>query len=407
MIVDADRIRAAPGALLVEGGQIVAAGSPQAIGRPADVRVVETPRSVLVPGLVNAHCHLDLSHIDPVACDGSFVDWAEALRRRRATGEAEIAASVRKGIALSRAGGVALVGDIAGVGSRIPLRELRRAGLPGVSFLEVFGIGRRQPKAIQTLRRAVEQIPAEENGVRLGLQPHAPYSCGEDVYRAAASLQRPLATHLAETLEELRFVGNGDGPLADLLIRLGVWDETIRGRAEHPIDALAESLAAVPLLAAHLNYVESRHLPMLRRWGLTVAYCPRASTYFGHPQGGREPHRYRSMLDAGVNVALGTDGRLCLDTPDRISVLDDMRLLSRRDGIDPRTLLRMATINGATALGFDAGLVTFDPGPTLGVLALAIEPDRRDDPLAQAMCRDDAPRWIVGPREDGGPDAEA
>jgi cytosine/adenosine deaminase-related metal-dependent hydrolase len=397
MLVDGDRIRAAPGALLIDGERIVAAGSPQSIGRPEGVASIDEPRAVLIPALVNAHCHLDLSHIGPAPFTGSFVSWAERLRGRRATAAAEIAAAVRRGVALSRAGGIGLVGDIAGTGSPVPIRELRRLGMPGVSYLEVFGIGRRQTKAIAALRRAVEEIPPEEDGVRLGLQPHAPYSCGEEVYRVAAGLGRPLATHLAETPEELRFVKEGDGPLADLLRRLRVWDETILGRGRHPIEVLAESLAAAPFLAAHLNYVDSHHLELLRRWNVSVAYCPRASAYFGHPQDGREPHEYRSMLACGINVALGTDGLLCLDTPDRISVLDDMRLLYRRDGVDPRMLLRMGTIHGATALGFDPGLVAFRPGPTLGVLALAIDDRSSDDALRQVMHRDDAPRWVLGP----------
>jgi cytosine/adenosine deaminase-related metal-dependent hydrolase len=305
------------------------------------------------------------------------------------------------GIALARAGGTAIVGDIAGVGSRVPLGELRRAGMRGVSFLEVFGIGWRQEKAIQTLRRAVDEIPADEDGVRLGLQPHAPYSCGVEVYRAAAGLGRPLATHLAETLEEIRFVERADGPLADLLRRLGVWDDTIVGHRQHPIDALAEPLAAAPFLAAHLNYIEPRHLEMLARRRLTVAYCPRASAYFGHPHDGRPPHQYRAMLQAGVNVALGTDGLLCLDTPDRISILDEMRFLFRRDGVEPRMLLRMGTINGAAALGFDERRVTFQPGPTLGVLALSIDGESGEDPLRQVMRGDDAPRRVIEPSPPG------
>jgi cytosine/adenosine deaminase-related metal-dependent hydrolase len=404
MIADGESVLAAPGALLVDGRRIVAAGTPQALGVPAGASVVDLPQAVLLPALVNAHCHLDLSHIGPTPFRGDFVSWAESLRRRRAEDDAEIAASVRRGIELSQAGGTAILGDIAGVGSRVPLGEMRRARMPGVSFLEVFGIGRRQGKAIEALRRAVEEIDAEENGVRLGLQPHAPYSCGPEVYRAAAGLGRPLATHLAETLQELRFVRTADGPLADLLRRIGVWDDSITGHGRHPIDALADSLAAAPFVAAHLNYIEPAHIELMRRWPLTVAYCPRASAYFGHPHDGRPPHQYRAMIEAGINVALGTDSLLCLDTPDRISVLDEMRFLFRRDGVDPRMLLRMATVNGAAALGFDQRLVTLARGPALGVLAVAIDSTGGEDPLRQVMRGREAPRWLIGPftvAEDG------
>ncbi|MEE8509310.1 MAG: hypothetical protein V3T07_09620, partial [Myxococcota bacterium] len=98
-----------------------------------------------------------------------------------------------------------------------------------------------------------------------------------------------------------------------------------------------------------------------------------------------------------VNVALGTDGLICLDTPDRISVLDEMRLLYRRDGTDPAVLLRMGTVAGAVGLGFDPALVTLAPGPTAGLLALPIDRGRDVDPLCQIMERDDPPQWVLGP----------
>jgi cytosine/adenosine deaminase-related metal-dependent hydrolase len=93
---------------------------------------------------------------------------------------------------------------------------------------------------------------------------------------------------------------------------------------------------------------------------------------------------------------MGTDSLLCLDTPERISVLDEMRFLHRRDGTDPYVLLGMATVNGAQALGIDVEPVTFRPGATAGVLACAIDPDSDVDPLVQVMQRDDPPEWVAG-----------
>jgi cytosine/adenosine deaminase-related metal-dependent hydrolase len=239
---------------------------------------------------------------------------------------------------------------------------------------------------------------AEDRGVRLGVQPHAPYSCGPEVYAAAVQTGLPLATHLAETLEELTFVRNGDGALAGLLQRLGVWDDSIVGSRMHPLDYLHEHLAQSPLLAAHLNYLEPRHVELLAKLPISVVYCPRASAYFGHPHNGHGPHRYREMIAAGVNVALGTDSILCLDTPHRLSILDEMRLLHRRDGADPRVLLRMATINGAVALGYDPAPFTFQPGRKMGLLAIdGIEPQSSIDPLSQVLEANAPPRWLLEP----------
>ncbi|MHC4219974.1 MAG: amidohydrolase family protein, partial [Planctomycetota bacterium] len=218
------------------------------------------------------------------------------------------------------------------------------------------------------------------------------YSCGPAVYEAAARLGLPLATHLAETPQELQFVATADGPLAEFLHRLGLWDSSIEARHAHPVDYLAGVLATAPVLAAHVNYAEPQHFARLAEWRTTVAYCPRASVYFGHP-----PHPYRVMIDAGVNVALGTDGFMCLDTPDRISILDEMRLLYRRDGTNPATLLHMATAAGATGLGYEAGLVTLEPGPILGLIAAPFDSSSSWDPLRQVLMRDDPPRWVAGP----------
>jgi cytosine/adenosine deaminase-related metal-dependent hydrolase len=399
MVADGRGVVGCPGAVLVEGHDVIAAGTPQAVGRPAGAAIVNEPAAVVIPALVNAHCHLDLTHIGPVAYSGDLVSWLTMVRDARATGEHGLADSVRRGVALSRVGGTALVGDIAGGGSPVPIRALRGEGMGGVSFLEVFGLGSRQADGVARLRHGLELADEPAEGVELGLQPHAPYSCGADVYRAAAGMQRPLATHLAEALEELEFVRSATGPLVGLLKAVGAWDESITGSGKHPVDHLAEVLEAAPFIAAHLNYVDDRHLAAMAAWPLTVAYCPRASRYFGHPQQGRPYHRYRDMLEAGINVALGTDSMLCLDTPDRISVLDEMRLLHRRDGTDPITLLHMATVAGATALGFDASLVTVEPGPVAGLLAVAIDADDRTDPLRQIVSRDDSPRWLIGPVE--------
>lgn len=382
-----------PGAVLLEEGRIVASGAPADIGVPQDVVVVERPNAVVMPALANTHCHLDLSHLGPAPYAGDFTGWIEGVRGSRLTDPQAVADAVRRGIALARAGGTALVGDIAGGASPIPARELRASGLGGVSYLEVIGPGSAQPRALQTLEDIAEAAGADRGdaGVVLGVSPHAPYTCGPQVYRGAARLGLPLSTHVAETPEEIDFVRSGEGPLAGYLGRLGLRNGT-GSWGLHPVDHVAGLVGPTAVVAAHLNYIEDRHLDVLAARGFTVAYCPRASAYFGH-----DAHRYRDMLAAGVNVTLGTDGLLCLDTPDRISVLDEMRVLYRRDGTDPATLLRMATVAGARALGVDEGLVTLEPGPTAGLIAVPVDAGGPDDPLLQALQRDDAPEWVAGP----------
>jgi len=272
------------------------------------------------------------------------------------------------------------------------LQALRDSGLGGVSFLEVFGLGAGAARAVAVMRGVREGEDWDAGGVRLGLQPHAPYSCEVSVFEQAAELGLPLSTHLAETREEIEFVEQGTGELAEMLARMGVWERETAGWGKHPVEHLEKALSGRPWIAAHVNYVEDHHLEMLAGWPVTVGYCPRASAYFNH--GG---HRYREMMARGINVALGTDSILGLDTPGRISVWDEMRFLYERDGTDPVELLRMATINGARGLGFDESWFTLERGRVAGLLALPVEEGVGGDLLRRALGRSEGPRWVVGP----------
>jgi aminodeoxyfutalosine deaminase len=213
--------------------------------------------------------------------------------------------------------------------------------------------------------------------MRLGLQPHATNTVALPHYtwvlQLAAHLGAPVCTHLAETPEERQFIATGAGPQRMLLERLGLWDDCILehlGRGQHPVEHLEPILestgaAILPLLVAHVNDASDEAIEILARTRTTVAYCPRASEYFGAAQH-FGPHRYREMLQAGINVCLGTDS--IINLPDQeiqragMSVLDDMRLLYRRDGTDPLLLLQLATVNGARALGLHPGLWRIEPG---------------------------------------------
>lgn len=374
--------------------------------------------SIAMPGLVNAHTHLDLSRIGPRPAPGpdAFTDWLEMVRTSRPSDPAAIDDAVRSGVELSQAGGVVAVGDIGGAPGGRPtaaaFRALHATGMPGVSFTEFFAMGKGEKAALEHVERFCleqrEDAAALEPGMRarLGLQPHAPYSCSRSAYRRAAKLAAgfdpplPLSTHLAETPEERTFIADGVGPKRDFLEALGLWTHRAAadiGSGKHPVEhvqsAMPDGLAG--WLLAHVNDASDAVIEILGAAGASVAYCPRAASYFGIP-GRAGPHRYREMLDAGLNVCVGTDSIINLDTADRISPLDDMRLLHRRDGTDPLTLLRMATVNGAAALGLDPGLFEFEAGrASLGVLVLETESAANADPLSAVLASDRPPRAMT------------
>lgn len=369
---------------------------------------------VILPALVNAHTHLDLSHIGPrphTPGEG-FVSWVDMIRANRAVEDDEIAACTRIGIQKSINGGVIAVGDIAGAPQgrlcTAPAMTLADSPLSGVSYLEYFGIGK---TAASTVRRLSEFLrshaPAlcealHPKSVRLGLQPHATNTIDLGVYqwsaRAAQALGLPVSTHLAETPEEHEFIEHGTGDQRAMLERFGVWDKSVLdhvGKGKSPIEHLIDVLATQNFLAAHVNDADDRGIEVLQSTGTHVAYCPRASAYFGAADH-FGPHRYRDMLDAGVNVCLGTDSIVNLDTPDRISVLDDMRHLYQSGDRDTQSLLAMGTINGAKALGLDADQFRIRSNQqTRGLVAVHIQSQSSINPWSQVLQQENAPSWLL------------
>lgn len=411
-----------PVEVLVErGGEgeavVLALGSAESVGRheaAGRARLVDRSSCVLIPGLVNGHTHLDLTHIGCRAYDEGqgFPGFGRVVMEGRLGDDEGIERSVALGVERSLAGGVVAVGDIAGAMRTAAVRALRASPLRGVSYVELFGIGLSEARGIAFAREVVGgDIALRECGVAIGLSPHAPYSCSPLVYRECAALARehgvPLATHAGETPEEREFITHGRGAFIDLLGRVGSWDESVReliGHGASAIGHVAEALggAVLPALSiAHVNDCSDGDMALLAELGASVVYCPRASAYFGQDRA-FGPHRYRAMLDAGINVALGTDSIINLpeDQAGRLSTLDDARLLARRDSAGPEMLLAMCTTRGARALGLDEAPFRFPDGSSRGAMGgiAAVEVDVAcgASPASLVMRSDAVAELVVG-----------
>lgn len=407
----------APGAANPRRATILAAGPAAHVSShaaAASARVFARPGCILIPGLVNAHTHLDLTHIGPVPAsrDPGFMPFIEAVRAGRRTRDDLIEHSVRLGIGKSLAGGVVAVGDIAGCPSSGPTlaacRALAASPLRGTSFLEFFAIGAGERPGLARLAAALAQAPPAGADVRLGLQPHAPYSVSPAGYLAALDTGLPLSTHLSENQEELDLIADAAGPNRAFLESLGLWDDSLLaflGHARSPIEHLQPILSRRPFLAAHVNHASDADLDILAASRTAVAYCPRASAYFRAEQR-FGPHRYRDMLARGIPVALGTDSVLNLPDARRLSTLDEMRLLYRRDATDPLTLLRMATLNAAAALALDRNAFLFKPGARVaGIVAIPVPGARsaKETPLAAALLAGSDPELLLLQRRENHP----
>lgn len=381
------------GAILVDSGRIVAVGHAREFERSTPSFAVRDLGDVIVlPGLVNPHTHLELSHLTSPADPGRFTDWLTSVIG--SAGDAAVAgAAARRGAAESIRFGVTTVGDI----SRhcaATRAALRASPLRVISFGEVVGMARRKNQLPDRLAAAVSTDLATTN-VRPGISPHSPYSVDADGYRqclaAARKMRLPLTTHLAESPDEAAFLSGQTGPFRELWDRLGAWDEAAVSRFDGGPVRYAASLGLLdyrPTALAHVNYCDDADLVLLADGRASVVFCPRTHAYFGHP-----PHRWRDMLSAGVNVAVGTDSRA---SSPNLNLADELRLLHQvAPDVSTQTLWRLATLDAARCLGMESELGSLSPGKYADFAVFRAE---GEEPLAHLLESEEVPVdvWIAG-----------
>ena len=386
-----------PGAVVLDGGRILAVGPAASLRQAHPGAAVEhLGQSVLLPGLVNAHTHLELSDARPNPPPaGGFAAWLLQIIARAPNDPAHhqraIESATRSGIDQCLRFGITSVGDI----TRQPqwTRPILSASpLRVTSYGEVQAMAQRRSLLEPRLAAATESSCATERLV-IGLSPHAPYSIEPAGYERclAEARQRglPLATHLAESPHEADFLSHHAGPFRQLWDTLAAWDDRVPRFAGGPI-RLAQELGLLdhPTLLAHVNYCDDEDLAFLARGQASVVYCPRTHAYFGHP-----PHRWRQMLDRGINVALGTDS--CASSPD-LNLVDDLRFVHKLDPqADVRILWEMATIRAARALQRESEIGSLTPGKRADLIAF---PAAGRDPLRHIFAGSTLPShvWIGG-----------
>ena len=390
------------GAIVFDSYQIFAAGPSAAVRQDhSDAQFVDLGDSIILPGLVNAHTHLELSNIEQLPAPASLVDWILALLQRRSTSDSEAAIpdAVERGIRESLRHGVTAVGDVT-LNPAITRSVLRDSPLRGVSFGEVLGMAGRAAQMEARLAAAVDRSH-ERQDLRAGIEPHAPYSLDLRGYARCLDEARrrhmPLTTHLAESPDEASFLNDHSGPFRQKLWNpIGAWSDGVSRAPGGPVRAMASlGLFDYPTLLAHVNYADDEELDILARAKASVAYCPRTHAYFRHP-----PHRFVEMLARGINVALGTDSTA--SSPD-LNLMDDLRLIRRdRPALDPITIFEMATVRGAKALGMEKRFGRLAPGFAPDFCVFDVKSDR---PLHELLEGKNGPRevWIGGKHQAAAP----
>jgi cytosine/adenosine deaminase-related metal-dependent hydrolase len=360
----------------MEGGQItIHEGRIQEIGQVRFERAdFDLGDVAILPGLVNAHTHLDLSGMKGMVGPGrSFVDWLrEVVEHRRGLSPEQTANDIQVGITESVRHGVTLVGDISSRGLSYPL--LAEAPLRSVVFYEFLGLPpARAEKAKYQAEEWLNTHPATPT-CRPGLSPHAPYSVRKSLFDGAFQLARkhkvPLATHLGETREELELLQHRKGPFVDFLSDLGVWDP--EGLIHDPKELLDEGRLLANFLVVHGNYLRP-HTGGDGEYSSTVIYCPRTHAAFGHNR-----HPFQEVLANGGRVALGTDS--LASNPD-LNILKEARFIRKSYPDFPGDqLLRMITLSGSEALGWDQETGSLTPGNSGDLVVLPLPPGEAKDP---------------------------
>jgi cytosine/adenosine deaminase-related metal-dependent hydrolase len=359
----------------LEGGCVTVTGDRiLAVGPPADrAPDVDLGDVAVLPGLVNAHTHLDLTGMSGLAPPTpDFTGWLrQVIAHRRGRSPEQVRDDIRAGLAESLGYGTTLVGDIAGGGAS--WEDLVAAPLRANVFFEVLGLTEeRARQAVVTANTWAEAHPATAT-CRPGVSPHAPYSAHRYLFRHANEMARKvplvLATHLAETAEESELLTRLYGPFVPFLKELGVWEP--RGLVPGPAYVMRTCCAhEVRALLVHCNWLPST--AVIPRSG-TIVYCPRTHAAFGHP-----PHPFRAFLARGVRVALGTDS--LASNPD-LSVLAEARFLhARHPDVSGDVVFRLMTLAGAEALGWQDETGSLEPGKSADLVVVPLPREDRPDP---------------------------
>lgn len=321
----------------------------------------------LLPGFVNAHTHLEFSHLRaPLGRAGlPLFEWLPLAIAARASHANAIDAALVQGLQECLLAGTCAIGEIATADANAYPADTRPSM---VTFLEVIGFSRaRADSAFAALQERLTRV--RSTGRIVGLSPHAPYTVSPELLRMLVELakehQMPVAMHLAECAEELELLSDGSGPFRELLKAHSMWDPEAIPAGSRPIDYLKMLAEAPRALVIHGNYLRAVEHQFLaeRSDRMSLVYCPRTHAYFGHP-----PYPLAKLLTRGVRVVLGTDSRA--SNPD-LGVRGELRHVIRsHPEVTADAALRMATLDGARALGCDDEFGSITVGKRANLVAI-------------------------------------
>ena len=368
------------GAVVVNGDRIVDVGKFSDLHtRHSGEEVVDIGEQALLPGLINAHCHLDYTCLrGKIPRQKSFTDWIRAINAEKAKLSADdYIASITEGFAEAKQFGTTTIANLTAFPELV---SQINAPIRTWWFAELIDV-RDPSRAREIVDLAVEQLKAALECAdtsalskrrhvaaihNWGLAPHAPFTASAELYRRSAEVAPLLTTHLAESREELSMFRDGEGALYGFLKEIGRDMTDCEGKT--PLECFWPAVEGNrPYLLVHLNELSEGDFDLLAKLAsqFSVVHCPRSHEYFGH-----SAFQFQKLHEVGFNVCLGTDS---LASNDDLSLFAEMREFQKEfSGVAPEKILEMVTVNPARALQQENALGRIRVGFLADLIALPV-----------------------------------
>ena len=382
------------GAVAVSGDRIVDVGKfPEVSARYSGQKIIDLGEQVLLPGLINAHCHLDYTCLrGKIPRQKSFTDWIRAINTEKSKlSPQDYIASIREGFAEAKQFGTTTIANLTAFPKLI--RQLPGSPIRTWWFAELIDV-RSPNRTNELVDSAIESLKFAQN---YGLAPHALFTASKNLYQRCEQAGKDvlLTTHLAESREEMEMFRDGSGPLYEFMENIGR-DMADCGH-ETPLERffkVRDSSNALhsarndDWLVAHLNELTESDFELLEKvkTKFHVVHSPRSHDYFGHSS--FQSERLRRL---GFNICLGTDS---LASNESLSLFAEMRPFQRREPeISPEKIFEMVTVNPASALRQQNTLGRIRPGFRADLIAIPCRESR--DLFGEIVAFDGEVDWIM------------
>jgi len=382
-IVPVSSARLFNGAIAINGTRIAEVGTKSSLRkRYPEARVIDLGDVTLMPGLVNTHAHLELSYLSGLYNEErDFFRWIQRLiDKRRRLGFKGLKSSAVSALRQAVSTGTTSIGDVSGTGALA--NAIKSSGIRAVIFHEIIGMDPKGAKpAIENLFKRFDKLDKMPSRIRLGVSPHSPYSVSDALFRLLAGKVSEstlhMCVHVSESSHEYEHMRGRPSDIKNYLDYTG-WSKHKTNRSSSSVSLLEGYGLLKGMLAVHGVHLNRADINRLKRNNASVSHCPRSNHLLNV---GKAP--IRNLMDAGVNVSLGTDS---LASNLDLDMWEEMRFSYLVNDITAEEALRMSTVNGAKALGIDDVTGSLEPGREADIIAVESPATTSRDPYPDLVC---------------------